>query len=119
MEDGITTEINTFGTQIWKKDGLHHRDGDKPAVVYESGRQEWWVDDQPHRDGDKPAVVCANGDQEWWVDDQKHRDIGPAWVELYGTIYYTHGSARDMDPSRGETAADESCASWSPVACFM
>ena len=61
MEVGITTEIDSYGNQVWKKNGRIHRDDDKPAVVSKSGDQCWWVDGQRHRDGDKPAVVYADG----------------------------------------------------------
>lgn len=61
------------GTQEWVKDGVWHRDGEKPARISADGACEWWVEGVWHRGGDKPAVI--NGyRREWWVNGVRHRD---------------------------------------------
>jgi hypothetical protein len=34
--------INLEGSQCWYKNGLKHRDGDLPAVIYFNGVQQWY-----------------------------------------------------------------------------
>lgn len=69
------------------KDGLLHRDDDKPAA-YTFGacggcREEWWFEGRRHRSGDKPAIQDEEqAREEWWVGGVRHRDAKkPAVVD--------------------------------------
>ena len=67
-------KIDNLGTKRWYNNGLLHRTGDKPAVVYLNGTKQWWVNGLKHRDGGLPAVVYLNGTKQWWVNGKLHRD---------------------------------------------
>ena len=54
------------GTMFWFKNGLNHRDNDKPAIVYHDGDMSWHINGKLHRDNDKPAVIYSNGTMSWW-----------------------------------------------------
>ena len=56
--------INDYGGQLWYKEGKLHREGDRPAVVLESGGKEWWKGKR-HHEGDRSAKIYADGTQEW------------------------------------------------------
>ena len=45
----------------YRKNGILHRDGDKPAVIYNDGTMFWYKEGKIHRDGDKPAVIYPDG----------------------------------------------------------
>jgi hypothetical protein len=85
--------IDSFGNQLWYKNGLLHREAgpavihsankskhwyqngerhrkDGPAVIWLNGFYIWWVNGKCHRE-DGPAVICSNGYKEWWIHDQK------------------------------------------------
>ncbi len=72
-----TVELETF-----YKEGLRHREGDRPAAVrYRAdGSVEWesfWKEGQHHREGDRPAAVWyrADGSVEWesfWKEGQQY-----------------------------------------------
>jgi hypothetical protein len=67
---------------MWFMNGVQHRDGDLPAVIWKTGgAEEWYRNGKRHRDGDLPAAIWAKGVQEWWVDGVQHRgDDLPAVV---------------------------------------
>lgn len=53
--------------QLWYNDrGKLHRDGDKPAVIVNTGLMQWVLHKKVHRDGGKPAVIHPTGWHEWW-----------------------------------------------------
>ena len=78
--------IRPDGTLIWYQKGMIHRDGGLPAIVEPDGGRKWLVNDRFHRDGDLPAIDCANGCRSWYKNGEKHRD------EIYHspTIFYHH-----------------------------
>jgi predicted lipoprotein with Yx(FWY)xxD motif len=39
----------------WYQDGVLHRDGDKPAVIFPDGRKQWWHHGRPVRDEEGPS----------------------------------------------------------------
>ena len=56
--------------QEWYKDGIYHRDGDKPAIRNGYGYMVWYKNGEKHRDDpDKP--VCISGNQGYWIVDGK------------------------------------------------
>jgi len=91
--------INNGMEKAWYKDGLLHREGDKPALIdFEFGMNlnSYYINGKLHRDGDNPAVesqsfnkwfrhglLHRDGDlpavvddlqYEWWVNGKRHRD---------------------------------------------
>jgi len=56
--------------QEWYKDGIRHRDGDKPAIRNGHGYMVWYKNGEKCRDDpDKP--VCISGNQGYWIVDGK------------------------------------------------
>ena len=59
--------------------GQLHREGDKPAVIYTSGRKEWYWNGYHHRaskdsNGNcKPAIICAMSTREYFFHGRLHR----------------------------------------------
>lgn len=50
---------------------------------YNADLQCWvWKNDrgQPHREGDKPAMIFDNGDMIWQKNGMPHRLTGKAWI---------------------------------------
>jgi ribosomal protein L25 (general stress protein Ctc) len=50
----------------WWVNGLRHRDGDLPAVVYNNGYSAWYKNGVRHRSGGKPAIIYTNGNSTYW-----------------------------------------------------
>lgn len=65
---------------ICHKNGLWHRDDDKPAVIDSNGNLKWYQRHLLHRDGDKPAVIFADGHLQWFQNGHLHRSCGPAVI---------------------------------------
>lgn len=64
-----------FESKRWFDDkGRLHRDGDKPAIEYKSGKKCWYRKGQLHRDNDKPALIDEDGNQRWYHHGMLHRD---------------------------------------------
>jgi hypothetical protein len=61
MKVNMYTSGYDKGTFFWKKNGLLHRDNDKPALITPDGVVYWYKDGKQHRDGDKPAIIYPNG----------------------------------------------------------
>jgi hypothetical protein len=78
--DGSHTNKYTDGSLEWCKDGVYHRDGDKPARIYKDGTLVWWKNGKWHRDGDKPAMIYADGTLTWFKNGKQHRTTGPAII---------------------------------------
>jgi hypothetical protein len=68
--NGRVTHSTCFA---WYKDGVLHRDGDLPAIIFDNGQMEWYNNGRPHRDGDKPAVMDTKGNMSWVVHGRIHR----------------------------------------------
>jgi len=71
------------GVEAWYWHGELHRDGDKPAVVHETGEQRWFIHGKKHRIG-RPADI-TDSSEVWYKDGELHRTDGPAVNELNGT----------------------------------
>jgi hypothetical protein len=61
--------IEKDGTQVWRKNGMLHRDNDLPAIIHPDGSMEWWYEDELHRVG-KPAYIDADGTMMWYEKDE-------------------------------------------------
>ena len=68
-KDGL--RINKYGTKIWYKDGLVHRE-DGPAIIWPDGSNFWYKDDIFHRD-DGPAIICPDGTDFWYKDGNPYK----------------------------------------------
>lgn len=99
-KEGGTYHELPSGSSWWKwtnEDGEIHRDKDKPAMIYSSGRQEWWRNGKPHRVG-KPSSTFADGSYHHKVRGIEHNLKGPASFDassgqvtyvIMGTVYAT------------------------------
>lgn len=64
--------IDVFGLDtIWFKDGVFHRDGDKPAIITWNGTKYYYKNGKLHRDGLKPAVDEPRGIKIWFKNGQR------------------------------------------------
>ena len=57
------------GDQLWKRDGLLHRE-DGPAAIYPNGRWAWMRNGVLHR-VDGPAECYSDGSLHWYINGQK------------------------------------------------
>jgi hypothetical protein len=95
--------ISDTGSTRWYCNGKLHRDGDKPAIIHIRGGMEWFVNGKLHREADKPAIICYNGSMQWFCNDRSHRDGDkPANIIEYLLEWFVHGKLqRDGDkPAR-------------------
>lgn len=71
------SKIDGFGNKFWKdKDGLYHRDGDLPAIIWANGLHEHFKHGKLHRDGDQPARYYPNGESvnvSYYKNNMLHR----------------------------------------------
>ena len=87
--DGSHTEEWTDGTLVWRKNGIRHREGDLPAVIYADGSPEWYENGLTHRDGDKPAYINVDGTLIWYKNGEQHRDGDrPAFIGINGVLVW-------------------------------
>ena len=63
-------EINEYNSKFWYKNGLNHRDNDKPAIIYHNGGMEWCKNGNYHRDRNLPAVIYSNGRMSWFKNGE-------------------------------------------------
>ena len=61
---GMNIDIN----QEWYKDGIRHRDCDKPAIRNRYGHMVWYKNGKKQRD-DPNKPVCISGNQAYWIVD--------------------------------------------------
>ena len=54
-----TVEVSPNGTQYWYLNGVFHREGNKPSLVFPDGEQRWYINGKLHRE-DGPAIVYSN-----------------------------------------------------------
>ena len=72
--DGSHTKKEVDGSIGWYKNGIRHRDGDKPASILKNGTCQWWKNGQVHRDGDMPSWIGSFGSLIWEKNNRRHRD---------------------------------------------
>jgi ribosomal protein L25 (general stress protein Ctc) len=80
----------THDSLDWRNDrGQRHRDGDLPAVIYQSGSVDYFKHGQHHRDGDKPAAIRADGSVMYYRYGKLHREGDlPAIIFGDGSVEY-------------------------------
>jgi hypothetical protein len=105
-------------TKQWFKNGVLHRDNDKPAFIcevnYGAEKSCWYIDGKLHRDNNKPAIVlCENNVitvKEWYINgecykkfndegqfvkieclqnEQLHNTDGPAVIKTFYDLKYS------------------------------
>lgn len=87
-------------------------DYSKEGGVYNpiAGRWEWrCVAGVFHRDGGKPAWIYDNGTMVWFYYGRRHRLDGPAWYSMtpfVGDRWFIHGKPYDTEEDF-EVARDE------------
>jgi antitoxin component YwqK of YwqJK toxin-antitoxin module len=69
------------GDKSWYKNGLIHRENDKPAIEYFDGSKAWYINGQIHRENDKPAIEWKNGYKQWWINGELHRENDKPAIE--------------------------------------
>ena len=90
------TVVNDGEIIRYYRDGVLHRDNDKPAVVYSDGSREWWVHGKRLRwDPRSPTEIRCNpatknyevsGTRVWHnIDGQIHREDEPAVIHADGS----------------------------------
>jgi hypothetical protein len=62
--------IEYYECEIWYKNGLRHRENDKPAFEWINGKKEWYINGLRHRENGKPAIEYSNGKKEWWINSK-------------------------------------------------
>lgn len=72
MNHKYTVKVDSLGDVVYLRDGILHRDGDKPALIYANGRVVYFKDDKRHRDGDLPAVIHSNGSIGYWRNGERY-----------------------------------------------
>lgn len=88
---GVDVKINALKpTRIeWRLNGVIHRGGDLPAVVYANGTMKWVYNGMYHRCNDKPAVESTY-EQIWCQHDKLHRDGDmPAIIRVHSNGFIT------------------------------
>lgn len=89
--------IMADGSQRWMRNGVLHRNGDKPAVINAAtGLRMWFVNGYFNRDGDKPAIIAGDGSLAWYKHGNYQRRIdsdGSGYRGIYIT-HFEHNSLR-------------------------
>jgi hypothetical protein len=77
------------GTHTWKyydgqlewhsKWGITHRDGDKPAIIWPSGRMDWFQHGKRHRITG-PAIIKPNGECYWFLNNIEITQSVEKWL---------------------------------------
>ncbi len=98
MSSDKPTKVSPEGIKQWfivdaNGQEILHRDEDKPAVIYPTGKQEWWQNGKLSRHEDNgPAVIWSDGAEEWWYESNRHRLGGPAFTLPNGSYkWYLYG----------------------------
>lgn len=103
------------GVLKWYKEGVLHRDGDKPALINDNNSMKWYRNGMIHRDEDKPAVISIfNGIRKWFKYDKLHRDKDmPAVVYLSGyRAWYKNGQRHRDNHKPAIIWADNTAEYW-------
>lgn len=69
------SEVLSNGAQRWLRDGVIHRDGDKPAYIDPYGLRMWQCNGVFHRADDKPAVIWGDGSMAWFKRGCFQKDV--------------------------------------------
>ena len=86
--------VDQWGGITWRNaEGHLHRDDDKPAAIYQSGKIAYYKNDEYHREGDQPAVIMPNKHLFFFKYGRLHRFGGkPAVIKGSYKAYYNNGN---------------------------
>jgi hypothetical protein len=73
-DTGEEHSVGDDGSHYWYKNGLRHREDDKPSVICADGSRYWYKNGFIHRDGDEPAIIFQNGTRLWYKKGLRHRE---------------------------------------------
>ena len=62
-----------YKIEYYYKNKKRHRDGDLPAAIFKSGTRIWYKDGLEHRDNNKPTMI-SDGKMYWYKDDMYIKD---------------------------------------------
>jgi hypothetical protein len=86
--DGSHSIKSPCGSVTWEKNGVIHRNEDKPAFINGNGTLAWYKNGEQHRLRG-PAVIGANGTLYWYKNGKLHRDSGlPAYIGANGKLQW-------------------------------
>jgi hypothetical protein len=84
--DGSHTKEWFDGSLEWQKNGLTHRDRDKPAFIGPKGLLAWWENGLLHRTTG-PAVIYSNNKHEYWINGVDITKQVESWLETHQYKY--------------------------------
>ena len=58
---------NKFGDKTWFKDGLVHREGGLPAVIYADGSKDWVEHGDFHNVAGPARTFAKDGGRAWFI----------------------------------------------------
>ena len=62
----IVVGTDGIGYKKWHKFGKEHREGDKPAVIFNNGDKRWKLEGKFHRDDHYPAIIIKKSQTLLW-----------------------------------------------------
>lgn len=89
-DDEDQCRIDSCGNRSWHgpEGNTHHRDHDRPALVFSGGTRFFYQHGQLHRDHDRPAMMHSSGERVWCQHNQYNRISGPARTWPDGRAHY-------------------------------
>ena len=97
----IYRESDNHKVLFWFKNGLIHRDNDKPAQVLNSKymkEETWFNKGLMHREIDKPAFIdYQNNIKIWFKNGKMHRENGYAFINDSDKYYYINNVKLSKD----------------------
>lgn len=71
-EEGGVYNDYVKGWEWFDEEGRYHRDGDRPAAIYDSGSLFWYQHGEPHRLGGYASIYAScMYNPEWWVNGKR------------------------------------------------
>ena len=90
-----TCQTDEYGTQRWfSSEGLLHRTGDLPALIYTSGTVAYYEHGKLHR-LDNPATIYSHGLKLWYHHGRLHNEKSHALESADCCTWYVHGELID------------------------
>jgi hypothetical protein len=79
--DGSHTKEWPDGSLVWLKNGVFHRDGDKPAFIGSKGTLEWYKNGLLHRTTG-PAIIRPDNSYEYWINGVNITEEVESWLKI-------------------------------------
>jgi hypothetical protein len=91
-QDIMYMDMDSRVADVWRMNGVVHRDGDQPAIITEDGDMYWYSHGLRLDDGDQPAIILRNGKKYWYFHGNCHRDGDqPAIIDSRRVIFASNG----------------------------